>query len=190
MMRTVPNSVVLYPSDAVSTYKLVASMANYTDGMSYIRTTRSDTAVLYTHDEQFEIGGSKVVRKSDSDKAVIVAAGITLHEALSAHKELKAQGVNVAVLDCYSIKPLDVNTLRELASKSGNRVIVVEDHYQAGGLGEAVAHALINDNVQLQHLFVEHISRSGTPAQLLADAGIDAKSIIDNFNNLGEDAHV
>ncbi len=190
MMRSVPNSVVLYPSDAVSTYKLVGHMANYTEGMSYIRTTRSDTPVLYAHDEQFEIGGSKIVRQSESDSVVIVAAGITLHEALSAHKQLLAQGVNVAVLDCYSIKPLDVNTLRKLASKSKNRVIVVEDHYQAGGLGEAVTHALVNDNVHVEHLFVNNISRSGTPAQLLADAGIDAKSIIDNFNNFREDAHV
>ena len=189
MMRTVPNSVVLYPSDAVSTYKLVCSMANYTDGMSYIRTTRSDTAVLYKQDEQFEIGGSKVLRESQNDQAVIVAAGITLHEALSAHETLKAQSINVAVLDCYSVKPLDVKTLRDIAARSSNRIIVVEDHYQAGGLGEAVTHALANDNVRVQHLFVDHVSRSGTPAQLMADAGIDAQSIIDNFNNFEQNAH-
>ena len=178
MMRPIPNSIVFYPSDAISAYKLTEKMANYNDGISYMRTTRSATPMLYKKDETFEIGGSKVLRQGEGDVACIVAAGITLHEALKAFDTLKADGISVSVIDAYSIKPLDVATIRKIAKKSNSRVIVVEDHYVAGGLGEAVASALGEDEIKVEMMGVTEISRSGKPEELLAHARIDSESIV------------
>ena len=182
MMRSIPDSVVLYPSDGISTYKLVECMSNNHDGISYLRTTRSATPILYAEDEVFEVGGCKVIRHSDEDKACVVAAGITLHEALKAYEILKEQGVLISVIDAYSVKPLDSETIKDVARKSGNRVIVVEDHYPEGGLGEAVALAMAdspsNSETTVESLAVTKLSRSGKPEELLAYAGIDAKSIV------------
>lgn len=177
-MRTVPRSIVFYPSDSVSTYKLVELMANYHDGVSYVRTTRADTPALYGKDEQFLLGGSKVLRHASGARACVVAAGITLHEALKAYDLLKQQGIMINVIDAYSIKPLDVATIKKIAADSGNVVITVEDHYQAGGLGEAVALGLSGTGINVQSLAVRDISRSGTPEELLSYAGIDAASIV------------
>jgi transketolase len=178
IMRCLPNSVVLYPSDAVSTHKLVEQMARYGDGISYLRTTRMETPVLYDNDEEFPIGGCKVLRKSEHDVACVVAAGITLHEALKAYEILVKQNVFISIVDLYSIKPLDVSALISVARTSGNKIITVEDHYLQGGIGEAVAHALRNENIMIQSLAVTHLPRSGKPAELLAFEGIDAAAIV------------
>lgn len=178
MMRALPASVVLYPSDAVAAYKLVGEMVNYHDGISYLRTTRADTPIIYQLDEEFVVGGCKVLHMSPNDRLCIIAAGITLHESLKAYKLLKAEGIDVSVIDLYSIKPLDVETLRRVAAASHGCVVTVEDHYIAGGLGEAVAHALVNDAIEVHVMAVAQISRSGTPEELMEYAGIDAQSIV------------
>jgi transketolase len=178
MMRAVPQSVVLWPSDGISTYKLVEQMAKYHDGVSYMKSTRADTPLLYDTTEEFPLGGCKVLRSSDNDKACVVAAGITVHEALKAYAELQKQGVSVAVIDLYSIKPLDAATVTKVAQSSGGRLITVEDHYPQGGMGEAVAAALCNSGVIITSLAVQQISRSGAPEELMALAGIDAASIV------------
>ena len=181
MMRAIPGSVVLYPSDAVCAYKLVEYMANYHDGISYMRTTRSDTPILYDLDEEFEIGGCKVLRQSKKDRACIVAAGITLHEALKAYEALKEKNIFISVIDAYSVKPLDVNTIRDVAKSSGNRVVVVEDHYVEGGLGEAVASALGGDDeIVVELLGVREVPRSGKTIDLLRLAGIDSDYVINS----------
>jgi len=178
IMRCLPNSVVLYPCDAVSTHKLVEQMARYGDGISYLRTTRMATPVLYDNEEDFPIGGCKVLRKSEHDVACIVAAGVTVHEALKAYEILSQQNVYVAVIDLYSVKPLDAATLISVAKSSHNKIITVEDHYPEGGIGEAVGHALAGKNISIQSLAIEHLPRSGKPEELLAFEGINAAAII------------
>jgi len=177
MLRAVPESVVLYPSDGVSTYKLVYAMAGYDRGVSYLKTTRADTPLLYAHEEQFPIGGSKVLRSSATDKLCIVAAGITVHEALKAADTLKAQGITVAVIDAYSVKPLDAQTIINVAQAAGGIVLTVEDHYVQGGLGDAVAAACSSAGLRVHMLAVTQVMRSGSPEELLAYAGIDAAGI-------------
>src|SRR5437016_7401870 len=140
MFRAVYGSTVLYPCDPNQTAQLVAQMADH-DGIVYMRTTREKTPVLYSPDEQFTVGGSKVLRSSDNDEVTIVAAGITLHEALSAYDQLKSQRINARIIDAYSVKPIDTETLYAAADQAGNCVVVVEDHWPEGGLGEAVLEA-------------------------------------------------
>lgn len=178
LMRALPNSIVLYPCDAVSAYALVECMANYTDGISYLRTTRMATPVVYESHETFTIGGCKVLKHSDSDVVCVVAAGVTVLQALEAYQQLQQEGISIAVIDLYSIKPLDYETLERVALKTGSRVIAVEDHYLAGGMGEAVSYALRNKNIHISCLAVSDLPRSGTPQELLAWAGIDAQAII------------
>lgn len=178
MFNAVPHAQIFYPADAVSTYKLVESMANYHEGISYLRATRGDLPVLYKTDEQFPVGGCKVLRSSPSDQAVIVAAGVTVHEALKAADQLDKQGVKVAVIDLYSVKPFDKKTVLSIARAARNQIITVEDHYIQGGIGATLAAALINDGVQLHQCAVTELSRSGKPEELLALAGIDAASIV------------
>ncbi len=178
LMRTLPGSAVLYPSDAVSTHHLVAQMLEYNQGISYLRTTRAETPVLYPLYEEFHIGGCKVLRHSDKDKLVVIAAGITLHEALKAYDILKKENIDVAVIDLYSVKPIDKETITRVARESGNTIITVEDHYIAGGIGEAVAAAVINNGISVHMLAVTQLPRSGTPEQLLAWAKIDAAAIV------------
>jgi len=184
MMRALPGSVVLYPSDAVSTWKLVELMANYHDGISYLRTTRSATPVLYESNETFELGRCKVLKQSDNDKACIVAAGVTVHEAMKASVMLQDSGIHIAVIDLYSIKPLDVKTLQDIGKKSNNTIITVEDHYLEGGLGQAVSAALVNSGIIVHTLAVNQVPRSGTPQQLRAWAGIDAESIVKTIKKI------
>jgi len=184
MMRAIPASIVLYPSDAVSTYKLTGLMAGYTDGISYMRTTRADTPILYDFKELFEVGGSKVLRSSDNDQVCIVAAGITLHETLKAYDLLKQEGIHVSVIDLYSIKPLDSNTLMTVGRASCNRIITVEDHYVQGGLGEAVMSGLVNSGIKITSLAVNQVSRSGSPDELMTDACIAAEAIVGAVRSL------
>ncbi|MCX7997186.1 MAG: transketolase [Patescibacteria group bacterium] len=176
IMRSIRDSVVLYPSDAVSTVKMVIEMHNH-PSMNYLRLTREKTPVLYNMDEEFPIGGSKLVRHSSSDAAVVIAAGITLHQALAAHNTLQSEGITIAVLDAYSVKPLDEATIRALAEKTGH-VVIVEDHYPYGGLGEAVIAALKGMAIRIDHLAVKKTPRSGSPAELLAYEEIDAAAIV------------
>lgn len=176
MMRSILDSTVLYPSDAISTIKLVDQMRTH-KGISYMRLTREKTPLLYSHSEEFPIGGSKIVKSSDEDKAVIVTAGITLHEAIKAYDKLKQEGISIAVIDAYSVKPLDTKTIEQYARRTGH-VIVVEDHYPDGGLGDAVHRALDGLQVKFTHLAVSKIPRSGQPEELLKYEEIDAAAIV------------
>jgi transketolase len=182
MMRSIYGSVVLYPSDAVSTEALVAKMASH-QGLCYLRTTRMDTPSIYKADEDFVIGGSKTVYQSDQDRVTVVAAGVTLHEAIKAYKQLRKHKINIRIIDLYSIKPLDIETLKKAATET-QALITVEDHYQVGGLGEAVATALVNQSTPIYSLFVDQMPRSGTPRELLAFEQIDAKAIVEKVQTL------
>jgi transketolase len=185
MMRAVHDSTVLYPSDANQTAQLVATMADL-KGIVYLRTTREKTPILYGPDEQFPIGGSRVLRQSDSDQVTVVGAGITLHEALKAADTLKGEGINIRVIDLYSVKPVDVKTLREAASTTSGRVVTVEDHWREGGLGAAVLDAFAGTDEQqpaspmptVVKLAVHHMPDSATPDQELDEAGINAAAIV------------
>lgn len=178
LMRTLPDSVVLYPSDAISTARLMERMLSYHQGISYLRTTRMATPVYYTHDQEFTIGGCNVLFQTDNDRVCIVAAGVTLWEAVKASEALIKEGISIAVIDLYSIKPLDAETLIRVAQSSQKRIITVEDHYSEGGLGEAVAAALRNTDITIQSLAVRELPRSGKPKELLSHMQIDAAAII------------
>lgn len=178
MMRAIPQSIVLWPSDGISTYKLVEQMANYNDGVSYMKSTRADTPILYDIGQEFPIGGSKVLRSSGNDQVCIVTAGITVHEALAAYEQLDQEGIKVSLVDLYSIKPLDVKSLLSVAATSNNTILTVEDHYQEGGLGEAVVSALRNTGIKIQSLAVQKLPRSGSPEELMKFEGIDAEHIV------------
>jgi transketolase len=177
-LRAVHSSAVLHPCDANQTARLVAEMAER-EGITYLRTLRPATPVLYGPDEEFAIGGSKVVRSSDDDEVTIVGAGITVHEALKAADALAQEGVNARVIDAYSVKPIDAETLRDAAEATGGRVVTVEDHWPEGGLGEAVlsAFADADERPRVKVLAVADMPHSGKPAELLAAAGIDADHI-------------
>lgn len=179
MMSTVPDSIILYPCDALSTFKCVELMANYCEGVSYLRTTREDTKNVHSQKESFEIGGCTILKKNDNAEVLIVAAGITVHEALKAAELLEKQNILVSVIDAYSIKPLDFETIYNVAIQSNNKVITVEDHYMQGGLGQAVNSVLINKKIEVINLAVTEIPRSGSPEELRAWAGIDAESIVE-----------
>jgi transketolase len=185
MMRAVHSSTVLYPCDGNQTAKLVSAMAE-TDGIVFLRTTRSGTPVIYDADKEFPIGGSRVVRSSDEDEVALVAAGITLHEALKAADALAEDGIEARVIDCYSVKPIDGKTLRAAAEATGGRIVTVEDHWPEGGLGEAVLAALadLEEPLRVNVLGVEGMPGSGKPAELLAAAGIDAGAIADAARQL------
>jgi transketolase len=177
--RAVHGSTVLYPSDANQTAKLVEAMADL-DAISYLRTTRAATPVIYETGEDFKVGGSRIVRSSDDDKVALIGAGITLHESLRAADQLAEEGIAARVVDLYSVKPVDVETLVEAANATGGRFVVVEDHWAEGGLGEAVLAAFADaeeDTPRLIHLAVREMPGSGKPAELLAAAGIDAEHI-------------
>ena len=178
-MRAVHTSTVLYPSDAVSTAKLVAEMADL-PGISYLRTTRGAYPVIYENNESFPVGGSKVLRRSDRDVAALIGCGVTLHSCLAAAEQLAEGGVHVRVIDCYSLKPIDVDTLRDACRDTGGRLLVVEDHYPEGGVGAAVMEALsLEDSPpRVAHLAVRGLPGSGTPDELMAAAGIDVDSIV------------
>lgn len=175
MFRALPGSTVLCPSDGISAERLT-ELALGQPGIVYIRATRGKTPMLYRKDERFTVGGSRVLRASPRDILTLVATGITVYEALAAHETLKAQDVLVRVIDCYSIKPIDVSTLREAAQRTG-RLVVIEDHWPEGGLGDAVSTAL-EGAVPVHRLAVTGRPRSGAPEQLLARHGISRASIV------------
>lgn len=180
MMRAVFGSTVLYPSDANQAAQLTAEMAAH-GGVVYMRTTREKTPVLYRPDEKFSVGGSYVLRQSPKDQATIVAAGITVHEALKAYEQLLSENIPVRVIDAYSVKPIDEETLLAAAQEAGNKIITVEDHWPEGGLGEAVLEVFTETDGPLPHvvkLAVQSMPGSGTPAELLEDAGISAHHIV------------
>jgi len=178
MMRAVPNCAVLYPCDAVSTERLVVEMAAY-HGLAYMRTSRPKTDVIYGPDERFPIGGSKVVRQSASDVATVVGVGITLFEALKAYDELKAQGINIRVIDAYSVQPIDTATLIAAGKATKGVIITVEDHYIAGGLGDAVSEAVAHAGLAVRRLAVRELPRSGQPTELIDRYGLSARHIVD-----------
>jgi transketolase len=175
LMRAVPDCTVLYPSEAVSTERLVARMAQH-KGMVYMRTSRPKTPVLYDASDDFKIGGSRVVRQS-GDAATVVGAGVTVFEALKAADELEKEGLGIRVIDAYSVQPIDAATLREAAKATHGVVLTVEDHYAAGGLGDAVAEALASEGIAVTRLAVREIPRSGQPEELLDRYGISAHHI-------------
>jgi transketolase len=183
MMRAIVGSTVLYPSDAVSTEKLLEQMA-LIKGVCFLRTSRPKTPVIYGNDEQFPVGGAKVLRQAAGDKVTIVGAGVTLFEALKAADSLKKDGINVTVIDAYSIKPLGKKEILAAAQKTNNTVITVEDHYAEGGLGDAVAGELSVEGIKVHKLAVNGIPRSGKAEELLAHFGIDAAAIVKKVKSL------
>jgi transketolase len=176
--RALGGSVVLYPSDPNQTVKLVQQMADF-DGISYIRSTRSAMPTIYGPDEEFPIGGAKVVRESDDDQVTLIGAGVTLHESLKAADQLAEEGVSARVIDLYSVKPVDFETLAAASRATGGRFVVTEDHWAEGGIGEAVmtVFADSDERPRIAHLAVTEIPGSGKGAELLHAAGIDADAI-------------
>jgi transketolase len=181
--RAIPEAVVFYPSDGVST-DAVVQLAASRKGPVYIRTTRGKTPALYPEDAAFTVGGLKVLRRSDHDRVAIVAAGITLHEALAAHDELAAEGIAVRVIDLYCVKPVDVAALLEAGRDCAQGVLTVEDHYAEGGLGAAVLEALGDTSVRVHRLAVREIPRSGPPKKLLERYGIGRAAIVAKVREL------
>ncbi|MER7177478.1 transketolase [Streptomyces mesophilus] len=190
MFRSVHDSTVLYPCDANQTAQLVAALAER-PGIGYLRTTRGETPVLYGPDEDFPIGGSKVLRSSDADRVTIVAAGVTVREALAAADQLAGIGIACRVIDLYSVKPVDTATLREAAERTGC-LLTVEDHRPEGGLGDAVAEAFADGRPvpRLVRLAVRHMPGSATPGEQLRSAGIDEAAIAAAVRLLVENAVV
>jgi transketolase len=183
MMRAIVGSTVLYASDAVCAEKLMDQMAAH-KGIAFLRTSRPKSPVIYNNDEQFPIGGAKVLRQSPNDKVTVVAAGVTLFEALKAADALKPQGIGITVIDAYSIKPLGKQVIKDAAQKTHNLVITVEDHYAEGGLGDAVAGELSADGIKVHKLAVYELPRSGKAEQLLAKYKIDADAIAEKVRAL------
>jgi transketolase len=177
MMRAIEGSVVLYPSDAVSAEKLVEQMALH-KGVSFLRTSRPKTPVIYGNDEAFPIGGAKVRRQAAGDKVTVVGAGVTLFEALKAADALAKEGIGITVIDAYSVKPLAKDVIGDAAKKTNNLVLTVEDHYPEGGLGDAVAGELSIDGIRVRKLAVRELPHSGKAAELMAKYGIDADAIV------------
>ncbi|AXA35800.1 MAG: transketolase [Candidatus Hydrogenedentota bacterium] len=176
LFRAIPNSVVFYPSDAVATENAVALAAEY-NGIAYIRTSRPKTPVIYANDEKFEIGKAKLVRKSTQDQITIVTGGVTLFEALKAADALQKDGISVRIVDLFTVKPVDRETLLECAQATKKLILTVEDHYPEGGIGEAVMAALADTDIKVVSLAVRELPRSGKPEELLARYGIDAAAI-------------
>jgi transketolase len=183
-LRAIHSSVVLHPCDANQTAKLVAEMAD-TEGIVFLRTLRPNTPVIYGPDEEFEVGGSKVVRSSEDDNVTIVGIGVTVHEALEAAATLDEEGISARVIDAYSVKPIDADTL-QAASEATGRIITVEDHFPEGGLGDAVLAALAekDEHPHVLKLAVREMPRSGKPDELLNAYGIDAEHIADAARQL------
>jgi transketolase len=181
LVRTLPDSVILYPCDAVSTYRCVELMANHTSSISYLRTTRADTPVIYDNATEFKIGGCHIIKQSTKDTVTIISAGITLFEALKAYEKLVSENIFATILDCYSIKPLPIQEIIKAATKTNHKIVVIEDHYPAGGLGEAIIAALAEHAPtkpwDIRHLAVNKLPRSGKPEELLTYEDINADAI-------------
>ncbi|XP_016960800.1 transketolase-like protein 2 [Drosophila biarmipes] len=187
MFRTIPGSTIFYPSDAVSTERAVELAAN-TKGVCFIRTSRPNTCVIYDNEEPFAIGKGKVVRQKSSDEVLLIGAGITLYECLAAADQLEKKCITVRVIDPFTVKPLDAELIIEHGKQCGGRVVVVEDHYQQGGLGEAVLSALAGQrNFVVKHLFVPTVPRSGPPTVLIDMFGISARHVVNAVNEILKD---
>jgi len=181
MFGSIPQSVILQPSDALSAAKLLNAMVNH-KGISYLRTFRPKTAVIYDKEEEFVIGGSKVIYSSFEDILTVIASGITVHEAIKAHDVLQKEGINIRVVDCYSIKPIDRKTLEQCINETRKKIIItVEDHFEHGGLGDFVLDAVSTTGAKVVKLAVTHISHSGSKDELLADAGINSVKIVNKI---------
>jgi transketolase len=181
--RAIPEAVVLYPADGVATDAAV-QLAAQRKGVVYIRTTRGKTPAVYPADAAFTVGGLKVLRHREHDRIAIVAAGITLHEALAAHDELAAADIPVRVIDLYCVKPVDVDALREAGRACPAGILTVEDHYAEGGLGAAVLEAVGADGIRVHRLAVREIPRSGPPRKLLERYGIGRAAIVTTVREL------
>ena len=179
LFRALPNSSVFYPSDATSTEALT-KLASKTKGITYIRTTRPKTPTIYSTKEKFPAGDFKILKQTNKDKATLIGSGITLHECLKAQEKLG----NVAVIDLYCIKPFNKNKLIKFIKQHGNKLIISEDHYREGGIGEMLAEELENEKIKIAHLFVKEIPHSGTTEQLLKKHKIDSTSIVNAFKKL------
>ena len=177
--RSLGGSVVLYPCDPNQTVKLVEAMADH-DGISYLRSTRSGLDTIYGPDESFAVGGAKVVRESADDQVALIGAGVTLHEAIKAADALAAEGINARVIDLYSVKPVDTETLLAASAATGGRIVTVEDHWPEGGIGDAVlsAFADTDERPRVVKLAVTHLPGSGKGAELLHDCGVDSDAIV------------
>ncbi|XP_054160793.1 transketolase-like [Oppia nitens] len=184
MFRTIPHSTVYYPSDAVSTERAV-ELAAQNFGIAFIRTSRPTFPVIYDNNEQFAIGKAKVVKHfGGGEQVLLIGAGVTLHEAITAADELASKHqIKARVIDPFTIKPLDKQTILTNARECGSKVITVEDHYPEGGLGEAVSSALVSENIKIKILAVRDIPRSGPPQDLIDKYGIGSKSIVEAVLN-------
>lgn len=184
LFGTIPGSIIFHPADAVSMTRIMPLLTKHV-GISYLRTLRSKTPVIYEANEEFKIGGSKMLQGSNSDLLTVVAAGITVYEALKAYRQLSELGIIIRVLDCYSIKPIDQEALiRSLSETKQKTIITVEDHFIHGGLGDFVQDAVSQTGAVVHKLAVSHFSRSGTKEELQRDAGIDASHIIAKVKSL------
>jgi transketolase len=183
MMRAIESSVVLYPSDAVATEHAVSLAASH-NGIVYIRTSRPKTPVIYSGEENFELGRAQVVKESSVDRVTVVAGGVTLFEALAAYEQLKSEGISIRVIDIFSVKPVDAQTLISSGSQTNNLIITVEDHSADGGIGDAVASAVAPAGIRVHRLAVSEVPRSGKPEELLAAYGIDRAAIVKKVRSL------
>ena len=175
MFRSLPNSLIFYPSDANSTEKLT-NLAYKTKGLKYIRTTRADTPIIYNRKEKFELGDFKVLEKTGN--YVLAGSGITLHECLKASEILKNKGIKVCVIDLYCIKPFNEKKFINFINKHGKKIVLVEDHYKEGGIGEMILSVIKNTDIKMKHLAINKIPHSGRPDQLLKSHEIDSQAII------------
>jgi transketolase len=183
VMRGVPNCTVLYPCDGVSAERLIA-LAGTFRGLAYLRLTRPKTEVIYESTEAFVVGGSKTLRESPQDVVTVVAAGITVFEALEAHEALRKENLPIRVIDAYSVQPIDRDTLVAAGRATHGRIVTVEDHYAHGGLGDAVSEAVWDQGFRVRRLAVREIPRSGQSKELLDRYGISARAIADAVKEL------
>jgi len=177
MFRAVPNCAVFYPSDAVSCERAVELAANYKH-MTFIRSSRPATPVIYNNDETFDIGKAKVVQQSANDKVLVVGGGVTLHEAMKAADELAKENIQIRVMDLFTVKPIDQQALIEHGKAVGGRILTVEDHYYEGGIGEAVCAAVAETgSIRVNRIAVPRVPQSGPPNALLEMFGISSSCI-------------
>ncbi|MAG01724.1 transketolase [Candidatus Pacearchaeota archaeon] len=179
MFRSLRNSNIFYPSDAISCDRLTNTCSRL-KGINYIRTTRAKTPIIYNNNEKFKIGEFKILKKSNKDQITLIGSGITLHESLKAHEKLKKKNINSAVIDLYCIKPFNHKKLIDFTKKHGNKIIITEDHHYEGGIGEMLKSGLIDSGIQIKHLAVNRLPHSGTTEELLGFEEIDEYSIIRN----------
>jgi transketolase len=178
LFGTLPDTIVLQPCDAVSTAKLIPQMVSH-QGFAYMRTLRPKTILLYKNEDSFPIGGSKILRQSGNDQLTVAGSGITVFEALKAADELQKENISIRVVDCYSIHPIDADTLKNCIKETKQKILItVEDHFEHGGLGDFAASALSDQQGQVIKMAVRKISQSGTMDELLNDAGINAAHIV------------